>query len=133
MAAIKSLKESIWVAVRDGVEPNRIIVDPGIGFHRSTGLPWFEVDLSLLRGLKRLRVLGKPIIVGVSRKSFLGAITGRDRPEERLASSIAAEAMAVILGAHGIRVHDVAEAFDAVKVVEALIGRGLGESPSRSP
>jgi len=133
MAAVKSLKESIRVAVRDGVEPNRIIVDPGIGFHRSTGLPWFEVDLSLLRGLKRLRVLGKPIIVGVSRKSFLGAITGRDRPEERLASSIAAEAMAVILGAHGIRVHDVAEALDAVKVVEALIGRGLGESPSRSP
>ena len=133
MAAVKSLKESIRVAVRDGVEPNRIIVDPGIGFHRSTGLPWFEVDLSLLRGLRRLRVLGKPIIVGVSRKSFLGAITGRDRPEERLASSIAAEAMAVILGAHGIRVHDVAEALDAVKVVQALIDRGLGESPSRSP
>jgi len=133
MAAVKSLKESIQIAVRNGVEPNRIIVDPGIGFHRSTGLPWFEVDLSLLRGLRRLRVLGKPIIVGVSRKSFLGAITGRDRPEERLASSIAAEAMAVILGAHGIRVHDVAEALDAVKVVEALIGRRLGESPSRSP
>ncbi len=133
MAAVRSLKESIRVAVREGVEPNRIIVDPGIGFHRSTGLPWFEVDLSLLRGLRRLKVLGKPIIVGVSRKSFLGAITGRDRPEERLASSIAAEVMAVILGAHGIRVHDVAEALDAVKVVEALIGRGLGESPSRSP
>ena len=133
MAAVTSLKESIQVAVRDGVEPNRIIVDPGIGFHRSTGLPWFEVDLSLLRGLRRLRVLGKPIIVGVSRKSFLGAITGRDRPEERLASSIAAEVVAVILGAHGIRVHDVAEALDTVKVVEALIGRGLGESSSRSP
>ena len=133
MAAVKSLKESIQIAVRNGVEPNRIIVDPGIGFHRSTELPWFEVDLSLLRGLKRLRVLGKPIIVGVSRKSFLGAITGRDRPEERLASSIAAEVMAVILGAHGIRVHDVAEALDAVKVVEMLIGHGLGESPSRSP
>ena len=133
MIAVKSLKESIRVAVRDGVEPNRIIVDPGIGFHRSTGLPWFEVDLSLLRGLKRLRVLGKPIIVGVSRKSFLGAITGRDRPEERLASSIAAEVMAIILGAHGIRVHDVAEALDAIRVVEALIGHGLGESPSRSP
>jgi len=133
MAAVKSLKESIQIAVRNGVEPNRIIVDPGIGFHRSTELPWFEVDLSLLRGLKRLRVLGKPIIVGVSRKSFLGAITGKDRPEERLASSIAAEVMAVILGAHGIRVHDVAEAFDAVKVVESLIGRRLGESPSRSP
>jgi len=133
MAAIKSLRESIQVAVKGGVEPNRIIIDPGIGFHRSTGLPWFEIDLSLLRGLRRLRVLGKPIMVGVSRKSFLGAITGKDKPEERLASSIAAEAMAVILGAHGIRVHDVAEALDAIRVVEALIGRGLGESPSRSP
>ncbi|HDD39895.1 MAG TPA: dihydropteroate synthase [Nitrososphaeria archaeon] len=133
MAAIRSLRESIQVAVKGGVEPNRIIIDPGIGFHRSTGLPWFEIDLSLLRGLRRLRVLGKPIMVGVSRKSFLGAITGKDKPEERLASSIAAEAMAVILGAHGIRVHDVAEALDAIRVVEALIGRGLGESPSRSP
>ena len=133
MAAIRSLRESIQAAVKGGVEPNRIIIDPGIGFHRSTGLPWFEIDLSLLRGLRRLRVLGKPIMVGVSRKSFLGAITGKDKPEERLASSIAAEAMAVILGAHGIRVHDVAEALDAIRVVEALIGRGLGESPSRSP
>jgi len=133
MAAIRSLRESIQVAVKGGVEPNRIVIDPGIGFHRSTGLPWFEIDLSLLRGLRRLRVLGKPIMVGVSRKSFLGAITGKDKPEERLASSIAAEAMAVILGAHGIRVHDVAEALDAIRVVEALIGRGLGESPSRSP
>jgi len=133
MAAIRSLRESIQAAVKGGVEPNRIIIDPGIGFHRSTGLPWFEIDLSLLSGLRRLRVLGKPIMVGVSRKSFLGAITGKDKPEERLASSIAAEAMAVILGAHGIRVHDVAEALDAIRVVEALIGRGLGESPSRSP
>jgi len=133
MAAIKSLKESIQVAMKNGVESNRIVVDPGIGFHRSTGLPWFEVDLSLIRGLRKLRVLGKPIIVGVSRKSFLGAVTGRDKPEDRLASSIAAEAIAVILGAHGIRVHDVAEAFDAVRVAEAIMGHKLSESFSRSP
>ena len=133
MAAIKSLKESIQVAMKNGVESNRIVVDPGIGFHRSTGLPWFEVDLSLIRGLRKLRVLGKPIIVGVSRKSFLGAVTGRDKPEDRLASSIAAEAVAVILGAHGIRVHDVAEAFDAVRVAEAIMGHKLSESFSRSP
>ena len=133
MAAVKSLRESIQAAIKDGVEPNRIIIDPGIGFHRSTGLPWFKVDLSLLRGLRKLRVLGKPIIVGVSRKSFLGAITGRDKPEERLASSIAAEAIAVILGAHGIRVHDVAEALDAVRVAEAIIGHEFSEFSSRSP
>ncbi|RLF99094.1 MAG: dihydropteroate synthase [Thaumarchaeota archaeon] len=133
MAAVKSLRESIQAAIKDGVEPNRIIIDPGIGFHRSTGLPWFKVDLSLLRGLRKLRVLGKPIIVGVSRKSFLGAITGRDKPEERLASSIAAEAIAVILGAHGIRVHDVAEALDAVRVAEAIIGYEFSEFSSRSP
>ena len=132
MAAVKSLRESIQAAIKDGVEPNRIIIDPGIGFHRSTGLPWFKVDLSLLRGLRKLRVLGKPIIVGVSRKSFLGAITGRDKPEERLASSIAAEAIAVILGAHGIRVHDVAEALDAVRVAEAIIGHEFSEFSSRS-
>ena len=133
MAAIKSLKESIQVAMKNGVESNRIVVDPGIGFHRSTGLPWFEVDVSLIRSLRKLRVLGKPIIVGVSRKSFLGAVTGRDKPEDRLASSIAAEAIAVILGAHGIRVHDVAEAFDAVRVAEAIMGHKLSESFSRSP
>ncbi|HDJ66568.1 MAG TPA: dihydropteroate synthase, partial [Nitrososphaeria archaeon] len=87
----------------------------------------------LIRGLRKLRVLGKPIIVGVSRKTFLGAVTGRDKPEDRLASSIAAEAIAVILGAHGIRVHDVAEAFDAVRVAEAIMGHKLSESFSRSP
>ena len=133
MAAIKSLNESIQVAMKSGVEANRIVIDPGIGFHRSTGLPWFEVDLGLLRGLGELRILGKPIIVGVSRKSFLGAITGKDKPEKRLASSIAAEAISIILGAHGIRVHDVAEALDAARVAEAIIGHKLSEFSSRPP
>jgi len=124
-AALKALKESIEIALRAGVDEQKIVIDPAIGFHRSTGLSWHLVDCSLLRGLRVLRELGRPISVGISRKSFLGEITGRKDPEERLPASIAAEALAVIFGAHLIRTHDVAEAVDAIRVAEAVTGRRI--------
>jgi dihydropteroate synthase len=103
-----------------GIPEDRIVVDPGIGFFREEGMPWHEWDVRVLAGLGALRPLGRPICVGVSRKSFLGAITGHARPEERLAGSLAATAVAVWNGAALIRTHDVVETLDAIRVAEHL-------------
>ncbi len=103
-----------------GIAEDRIVVDPGIGFFRHESLPWHAWDLRVLAGLPALGALGRPLCVGVSRKSFVGAITGRGRPEERLAGSLAATAVAVWGGAALIRTHDVAETLDAVRVAERL-------------
>src|SRR5439155_918531 len=78
-----------------GIPEERIVVDPGIGFFRDEGIPWHEWDARVLAGLGGLNELGRPVCVGVSRKSFIGAITGRQRPAERLAGSLAATAIAV--------------------------------------
>jgi dihydropteroate synthase len=117
------LRASLAVAEASGLEPEGIVVDPGIGFFRETGIPWHAWDLEVLRSLPRLRALGRPILVGISRKSFIGKVTGRDGPEERLAGTIAATAIAVWLGAHAVRAHDVREAVDAAKVAWALRAR----------
>jgi dihydropteroate synthase len=103
-----------------GIPEGRIVVDPGIGFFRDGGVPWHEWDCAVLAGLSALRQLGRPLCVGVSRKSFVGAITGRARAEERLSGSLAAAAIAVWNGAALIRTHDAAETLDAVRVAERL-------------
>ncbi|MFN8644848.1 MAG: dihydropteroate synthase [Candidatus Binatia bacterium] len=74
----------------------------------------------MLRQLDALATLGCPLLVGVSRKRFLGVLTGRDDPADRLAGSLAAAAVAVLRGAAVIRAHDVAATRDAVRVAEAL-------------
>ena len=113
-----------------GLAGDRIVLDPGIGFFREEGRPWSEWDLSVLGGLRAFRELGRPLCVGVSRKSFLGAVTGRSDPGERLAGSLAATAVAVLHGAHVIRTHDVAETRDAVRVAERLrAARRSGTAP----
>ncbi|MER3602050.1 MAG: dihydropteroate synthase [Nitrososphaerota archaeon] len=114
------LAQSLRLASQAGIELERVVVDPGIGFFRDTGLPWYRWDLEVLRSLPRLRGLGRPILVGISRKSFIGKVTGRERPEERLAGSLAAAALALWLGAHAVRAHDVKEHVDAAKLVWAL-------------
>jgi dihydropteroate synthase len=81
---------------------------------------WDQWDSAVLAGLGELEDLGRPLCVGVSRKSFLGAITGRVRTADRLAGSLAATAVAVWNGAALIRTHDVAETLDAVRVVERI-------------
>ena len=103
----------------------RVVVDPGIGFFRDVGMPWHEWDASVIADLGELRRLGRPIAVGVSRKSFVGAIVGRGNPGERLAGSLAATAFAVAAGASLVRTHDVAETRDAVRVAERLARREL--------
>lgn len=114
------LGEALDRARAAGIAEDRIVVDPGIGFFRHEGLPWHAWDLRVLAGLPALHALGRPLCVGVSRKSFVGALTGRGRPEERLAGSLAATAVAVWGGAALIRTHDVAETLDAVRVAERL-------------
>lgn len=103
-----------------GIPAGRVVLDPGIGFFRHGPIPWHEWDVRVLAGLARLAWLGRPLCVGVSRKSFVGALTGRDDPAERLAGSLAATAAAVWGGAAVIRAHDVRETLDAVRVAQRL-------------
>lgn len=113
-----SLKESIRLAEDAGVSPEKIVIDPGIGF----GKP-YECDLELLRGLRRLRLLRKPLLIGVSRKHFIGCVLGIPKPEDRLIGTIAATAIAVYNGADIVRAHDVAEARQAALVAQAISRR----------
>ncbi len=114
------LRQALERARQAGVAAGRVVVDPGIGFFRQAFLPWYEFDVTVLAGLGRLRRLGRPILVGASRKSFLGKWTGRQDPSERLAASVAAAAVAVLHGAHIVRTHDVAPTCDAVRIAEAV-------------
>jgi len=109
------LAERLAFAVAAGVPENRIQLDPGIGFGKT-----LEHNLELLRRLDELTDLGRPVVVGTSRKSFLGRITGRD-VAERVPATIATCVMALERGARVFRVHDVAEVADALKVAAATL------------
>ncbi len=117
---IGQLQESLDRARASGVPDEVIAVDPGIGFWRSMSIAWHAWDVAVLAALDRLGALGRPVCVGVSRKSFIGALTGEADPGRRLPGSLAAAAAAVLRGAHLIRAHDVAETVQAVRVAEAI-------------
>ncbi|WP_434379914.1 dihydropteroate synthase [Melittangium boletus] len=110
------LEEGVARAVAAGVARERLLVDPGIGFGKTAGH-----NLFLLRRLDELRVLGLPVLVGTSRKGFLGGLTGGRPVDERLAASLGSVAALAALGSVDIvRVHDVAETRDALAVADAL-------------
>jgi dihydropteroate synthase len=111
------LAERIEFAVAAGVPEEGIWVDPGIGFGKT-----LDHNLELLRRLDELVELGRPVVVGTSRKSFLGKITARE-VDERLGGTIASSVMALRAGAEVLRVHDVAEVAQAVRVAEAILSR----------
>jgi dihydropteroate synthase len=90
------LRQCLQRAVTARLSRRRIVLDPGIGFFRRAALPWHELDCAVIRDLGRLRRLGAPLLVGISRKSFLGRITGRKDPADRLYGSLAAAAIAVL-------------------------------------
>jgi len=115
MADIRSfLAERIRAANEAGIPSERIIVDPGIGFGKT-----LEHNLAILRNVQRIAELGLPVLIGLSRKSFLGAIV--DAPaDERLTGTIAANAAAVLNGADILRVHDVKEGRQAADVAMRL-------------
>lgn len=98
-----------------GVARERIAIDPGIGFGKTV-----EHNLALLAGLPVLAELGYPVAVGVSRKRFIGELTGESEPRQRLGGSIAAALSAVRAGASVVRVHDVGATVQALEVMEAI-------------
>lgn len=119
------LSESLTLAAQAGIPAERIAIDPGIGFFRRRGMPWYEWDCRVLADLGALRALGRPVCVGASRKSFIGALDPRaSEPADRLPGSLAAAAAAVLGGAHLIRTHDVAATVQAVRVAQAIARAG---------
>ena len=131
---IRCLKETLSIARRADIDPRLVVLDPGIGFFRNGAasktssyqnlMPWYDWDCEVIANLGTLKLLGRPIGVGLSRKSFVGKILGLDSPEERLPGSLAATGVAVINGASLVRTHDVRETLQAVRVCEAVLARG---------
>lgn len=115
---LAELGERIGHAEAAGIPRDRILVDPGIGFGKR-----LEDNLALHRHLPELRNLGLPVLFGPSRKSFLGTVTGRGAGD-RLSGTAAAVALAVAGGVHVVRVHDVPEMRDVVRVAAAIAGQG---------
>jgi dihydropteroate synthase len=119
LAEVKAfLRERIEAAAAAGVERERIIIDPGIGFGKR-----LADNLVLLRNIASLTELGRPILVGISRKSFIGNILNLDA-RERLEGTVAAAVLCVAGGASLLRVHDVRAVSRAITVAEAILGRG---------
>jgi dihydropteroate synthase len=112
------LRERVAQCREAGLGEDLIVIDPGFGFGKTPAH-----NIELLANLRQLLDLGRPLLIGVSRKSTLGIITGRD-VGERLPASIAAAVLAVREGAHIVRVHDVAETVDALQVARAIMESG---------
>jgi dihydropteroate synthase len=112
------LSERVEHALARGVREEHIQVDPGIGFGKTA-----EHNLELLRRLDEIASLGLPVVLGTSRKTFLGRLTGRDDPHERVAATVATAVIGFERGATVFRVHDVAETVDALTVAAATVRR----------
>ena len=114
-------------AVSQGIAEERLLVDPGIGFGKTV-----DHNLELVRRLDELVALGPPVVIGTSRKSFLGKITGRDE-DDRLPGTIATNVLALERGARVFRVHDVRPVRDALEVAAGTVsGRWTGTTPTTS-
>lgn len=108
------LSDRVEAAERGGVSPRKIMVDPGIGFGKT-----LEHNLEILARLREFKTLGKPLVIGASRKSFIGRVTGRPA-DERIGGSIAAAILAIENGADMVRVHDVGETVSALRTARAI-------------
>lgn len=108
------LSDRISAAEEGGIDPRKIMVDPGIGFGKT-----LEHNVEIIARLRELKALGKPIVIGISRKSFIGRLT--DRPaEERIGGSVAAAVLAVMNGADIVRAHDVRDTVSALRTASAI-------------
>jgi dihydropteroate synthase len=126
------LRERMAVAIAHGVDPEQLLLDPGPDFAKTPAQ-----TVTVLRRLDELHALGRPVLLAISNKDFVGALTGRP-PRERLAGTLAAVAHGVEMGAHVLRVHDVAAAADFLRVRAALRGElelapDDGLTPDRYP
>jgi len=116
------LAERLAFALREGVAEERVMLDPGIGFGKTV-----EHNLALLRRLDELLTLGRPLVIGTSRKTFLGRIAGRGAvlaPDARLPGTLASNVLALERGASVFRVHEVAPVREALTVAAATLGAG---------
>ena len=119
-----AIRAAIDRAVRLGVAPDDILVDPGFGFGKTA-----DHNLELLRELDKLRTLGRPILVGTSRKSTLGRVLDLG-PDERLEATLATTAIAIARGADMIRVHDVRANVRAARIADAIIRANWRSEPA---
>ncbi len=121
VSEVKSFLEArMAFAVGAGIAEERILLDPGIGFGKT-----LEHNLELLRRLDELVAIGRPVVMGASRKSFLGRLTGRE-VDDRVAATVAVNVLAFERGARVFRVHDVGPTHDALQVVAATVRRPTG-------
>lgn len=114
-SVLRYLDKSAAIAIKMGCRPENVILDPGIGFGKSP-----EQNLSLLRSLGRIKSLGFPVLVGTSRKSTLGKVTGRP-VDERVFATAATVALAIAGGADIVRVHDIEAMSDVVRMSDAIV------------
>ena len=122
------LAERIFAAEMAGIARKNIVVDPGFGFGKTTAH-----NLQLLAQLERFTELGVPVLAGLSRKRTVGELTGRTEPRTRMAGSVAAHLIAAQRGALLLRVHDVAETVDALKVWQAVAAVPAPRRPAGKP
>ena len=115
------LRQRIDACIAAGLAEELIVVDPGFGFGKTVAH-----NIELLANLRQLQRLGRPILAGLSRKSTLGELTGRD-VDERMPASVAAAVIAAMNGAQIVRVHDVAETVDAMRIARAVKEAGKGQ------
>ncbi len=118
---IAILGERVRAEAQKGVCQEKISVDPGIGKWIQEKTP--AHDLAILDGMLRLRALGRPVVAALSRKSFIGECLHKPDPFQRLAGTLAATAIAVYLGAHIVRTHDIAASLDTIAMAQAIRGR----------
>jgi dihydropteroate synthase len=116
------LEGRLAAAVDAGVREEQVCLDPGIGFGKTV-----QHNLALLKAVPRLCAIGRPVMVGASRKRFIGTLTSRERADERTGGSIGAAVVAFLGGATFLRVHDVAPTVDALRVAAAVVGVVGGE------
>lgn len=112
---ISDLGSAVGLAMQRGVSRDRIVIDPGIGFGKT-----LEQNLAILNHLERFESFDLPLMIGTSRKSFIGRITGR-KENDRLFGSAASIAIAILRGAHLIRVHDVKQMSDVARIADAIL------------
>ena len=112
---IQFFQEQIEIASDSGVRRSQIILDPGIGFAKN-----YQQNIEILRQINQLKNLGFPLLIGTSRKSFIGQILNQDNPQKRVWGTAATCCQAISQGADILRIHDVAEMYDVVRVADVL-------------
>jgi len=118
---LAELEDSVAAARKAGVAAENIAIDPGFGFAKTA-----DQSLAMLRELEKFRALNRPMLVGISRKSFLGSIVNR-QAGDRLAASLAAQCLAALKGCDIIRTHDVRQTVETMKILKAILAAGTSD------